>query len=129
MCSLNPSSSSAPLSSSSAAAFVAASGDETVLSVGGLRLGLAPAPADEDSQGNASDLLARRLGDAADWSDAARAARAVFRSAPPERLLQDSRVGCMVERLGWTDETLYSARLSSHALVPRLQDGRLVAVA
>lgn len=49
-------------SSSSAAAFVAASGDETVLSVGGLRLGLAPAPADEDSQGNASDLLARRLG-------------------------------------------------------------------
>ena len=49
-------------SSSSSSAFVAASGDETVLSVGGLRLGLAPAPADEDSQGNASDLLARRLG-------------------------------------------------------------------
>jgi len=38
------------------------SGDETVLSVGGLRLGLAPAPADEDAAGNASDLLARRLG-------------------------------------------------------------------
>jgi 2-phosphosulfolactate phosphatase len=72
------------------------------------------------------ELLARRLGDAADWSDAARAARAVFRSAPPERLLQESRVGCMVERLGWTDETLYSARLSSHTLVPRLQDGQLV---
>lgn len=55
-------SSSCSSPSSSAAAFVAASGDETVLSVGGLRLGLAPAPADEDSQGNASDLLARRLG-------------------------------------------------------------------
>ena len=43
-------------------AFVAASGDETVLAVGGLRLGLAPCPADEDALGNASDLLARRLG-------------------------------------------------------------------
>ena len=38
-------SSSCSSPSSSAAAFVAASGDETVLSVGGLRLGLAPTPA------------------------------------------------------------------------------------
>lgn len=48
--------------SSSSSASVAASGDETVLSVGGLRLGLAPAPADDDNDGNASDLLTRRLG-------------------------------------------------------------------
>lgn len=47
---------------SSSTAFVAATGDETVLAVGGLRLGLAPSPADEDALGNASDLLARRLG-------------------------------------------------------------------
>jgi len=72
------------------------------------------------------DLLASRLGERADFSDAARAARALYGHAPPHPSLADSRVGRMMRERGYGGEVEYAARLSVLDVVPRLDDGRLV---
>lgn len=71
-------------------------------------------------------LLAERLGEQADFSDAARVARTLFRSGDPVPTLTDCRVGRMMTGRGLAHEIAYAARLSALDVVPRLEDGRLV---
>jgi 2-phosphosulfolactate phosphatase len=73
------------------------------------------------------DLLAGRLGESADFSDAARAARALYRHADPAPSLLGCRVGRMMAERGLEHEVRYAARLSALEVVPRLQGGELVA--
>jgi 2-phosphosulfolactate phosphatase len=73
-------------------------------------------------------LLAERLGEQADFSDAARVARTLFRSGDPVPTLTDCRVGRMMTERGLAHEIAYAARLSALDVVPRLADGRLVPV-
>jgi 2-phosphosulfolactate phosphatase len=72
------------------------------------------------------ELLAERLGEQADFSDAARVARTLFRSGDPIPTLTDCRVGRMMTERGLAHEIAYAARLSALDVVPRLEDGRLV---
>jgi 2-phosphosulfolactate phosphatase len=71
------------------------------------------------------DLLARRLGDGADFSDAARAARLLYRSGPPAETLLGCRVGRMMIERGLEREVHYAARLSVANVVPRYEGGVL----
>ncbi len=73
------------------------------------------------------DLLARRLGEGADFSDAARAARALFRSGAPAATLADCRVGRMMTARGLAHEVDYAARLSALEVVARLEGEAVVA--
>ncbi|MCC7546376.1 MAG: 2-phosphosulfolactate phosphatase [Burkholderiales bacterium] len=70
------------------------------------------------------ELLADRLG-AHDLSDAAWAARALYRSEPAEALLMRCRVGRMMQARGLADEVRFAARESVMQVVPKLVDGRL----
>ncbi len=72
------------------------------------------------------ELLAERLGREADFSDAARVARVLFRSGDPVPTLTDCRVGRMMAERGLAHEIAQAARLSTLAVVPRLEAGRLV---
>ena len=72
-------------------------------------------------------LLAERLGEQADFSDAARVARRLFRSGDPVATLTDCRVGRMMTERGLAHEIAYAAQLSALAVVPRLAAGRIVA--
>ena len=74
------------------------------------------------------DLLAGRLGEDADFSDAARAARALFLHDEPQASLLGSRVGRFMTRHGMEHEVRYCAQLSTLDVVPRLRDGRLFAL-
>jgi 2-phosphosulfolactate phosphatase len=71
-------------------------------------------------------LLAERLGEQADFSDAARVARTLFRSGDPVPTLTDCRVGRMMTERGLAHEIAYAAQLSALAVVPRLEAGRIV---
>jgi 2-phosphosulfolactate phosphatase len=71
-------------------------------------------------------LLAERLGEQADFSDAARVARTLFRSGDPVPTLTDCRVGRMMTERGLAHEIAYAAQLSALAVVPRLAAGRIV---
>ncbi len=71
------------------------------------------------------DLIAERLGEEQDFSDAAVAARTLFRNEDPEGLLLRCRVGKMMQERGLTEEVRFAARLSPLDVVPRLVDGRL----
>lgn len=73
------------------------------------------------------ELLAERLGERADFSDAARAARALFRHADPEASLLGCRVGKMMAGRALEHEVRYAARLSALDVVPRLRGGELFA--
>jgi 2-phosphosulfolactate phosphatase len=73
------------------------------------------------------DLLAERLGRRADLSDAARGARALFRAGDPAATLLESRVGRMMIDRGLAHEVEYAAQLSTLDVVPRLENGRVVA--
>jgi 2-phosphosulfolactate phosphatase len=75
------------------------------------------------------DLIADELGEARDLSDAAWAARAVYRSEAPESALLRCRVGKLMQERGLADEVRFAARLSVMDVVPKLVDGRLVPVA
>jgi phosphosulfolactate phosphohydrolase-like enzyme len=75
------------------------------------------------------DLLAAELGEGHDFSDAAWAARALYRSERAEPLLLRSRVGQMMQERGLTEEVKFAARLSVMDVVPKLIDGRLTPVA
>jgi 2-phosphosulfolactate phosphatase len=72
-------------------------------------------------------LLAERLGEQADFSDAARVARKLYRSGDPLPTLTDCRVGQMMMERGLAHEIAYAAQLSVLDVVPRLEGGRLVA--
>jgi 2-phosphosulfolactate phosphatase len=65
------------------------------------------------------------LGGAADFSDAAKAARALYRNAPARQALLDSRVGRMMAARGLTREVEFAARLDAFPVVPFLERGRL----
>jgi 2-phosphosulfolactate phosphatase len=73
------------------------------------------------------DLIAARLGDTMDFSDAARAARALYRSADPLPRLLDCRVGRMMQSHGLEHEVDYAAQRSVLDVVPMLEGERLVA--
>jgi 2-phosphosulfolactate phosphatase len=73
------------------------------------------------------ELLVDRLGARLDLSDAARAARALFRHADPEPSLLGCRVGRMMAERGLEHEVRYAARLSALDVAPRLRGGELVA--
>jgi 2-phosphosulfolactate phosphatase len=71
------------------------------------------------------ELIARELGEGRDFSDAAIAARALFRSESAESVLYRSRVGKMMQDRGLTHEVEYAAQLSRLDVVPKLVDGVL----
>lgn len=73
------------------------------------------------------DLIAARLGDRLDFSDAARAAWAIYRSAEPLPRLLDCRVGRMMVEHGLQREVEYAAQRSILDVVPRLEGERLIA--
>ncbi len=74
------------------------------------------------------DLLARRLGERADFSDAARAARRLFHSGDPLPSLLDCRVGRMMAERGFTHEVEYAAQLSVLPVVPHFIGDQIVAL-
>ena len=74
------------------------------------------------------DLLAGRLGEPADFSDAAHAARALFRHADSEASLLGCRVGRMMAGRGLEHEVRFAAQLSALDVVPRLREDRLLPV-
>lgn len=73
------------------------------------------------------ELVAQRLGEQADFSDAARAARVLFRARDPLPSLLDCRVGRMMADRGFTSEIEYAAQLSVLPVVPKFDGGRIVA--
>jgi len=74
------------------------------------------------------ELIAQRLGEQADFSDAARAARLLFRARDPLPSLLDCRVGRMMVERGSTHEVEHAAQLSVLPVVPRFEGGRIVAL-
>jgi 2-phosphosulfolactate phosphatase len=72
-------------------------------------------------------LLAERLGERTDFSDAARVARALYRSGDPYPTLRECRVGRMMVERGLEHEIEFAAQRSTLEVVPRLAGGRLVA--
>jgi 2-phosphosulfolactate phosphatase len=73
------------------------------------------------------ELLAERIGGDADFSDAARVARMLFRSGEPVAMLRDCRVGRMMIERRLEHELAYAGQLSTLDIVPRLVEGRMVA--
>ena len=73
------------------------------------------------------DLIAERLGERTDFSDAARVARALYRSGEPYATLRDCRVGRMMAARGLEHEIEFAAQRSTLDVVPRLDGDRLVA--
>ncbi|HLS87587.1 MAG TPA: 2-phosphosulfolactate phosphatase [Burkholderiales bacterium] len=73
------------------------------------------------------DRLASRLGPGADVSDAARAARAVFRSARLPQALHECRVGRLMASLGLAREVEFACRLDEYEVVPAMAGERLIA--
>jgi 2-phosphosulfolactate phosphatase len=74
------------------------------------------------------ELLAQRLGESADFSDAARAARSLYRAGEPEESLLACRVGRMMLERGLEREVRYAARRSVTGVVPRYDAGVLRAL-
>ena len=71
------------------------------------------------------ERFAEELGPAADFSDAARAARTVFRhSALPQALLE-CRLGRMMSARGLRHEVEFACRIDAFPVVPALDDARL----
>lgn len=66
-----------------------------------------------------------RLGEGADFSDAARAALAVYQSARFPHTLLECRVGRMMARRGLAHEVEFACRENEYPVVPVLEDGRL----
>lgn len=72
------------------------------------------------------DRLTQRLGAGPDLSDAAIAARQLFRSANLLQALLDCRVGRMMTARGLREEVAFAARMDEYRVVPALQNGRLI---
>lgn len=71
------------------------------------------------------ERFARRLGAAADLSDAAKAALALYRQAPTPEALLDCRVGRMMVGRGLRHEVEFACREDAFPVVPLLEAGRL----
>lgn len=65
------------------------------------------------------------FGEGADFSDAARAALAVYQSARFPQTLLDCRVGRMMARRGLAHEVAFACRENEYPVVPVLEGGRL----
>jgi 2-phosphosulfolactate phosphatase len=74
------------------------------------------------------ERLCALLGDGADLSDAAKAARAVFRAARLPQALLECRVGRMMTARGLGREVEFACRLDEFRVVPAMEDGRLRAL-
>jgi 2-phosphosulfolactate phosphatase len=75
------------------------------------------------------ERLAQRLGSGADLSDAARAARALFRHSQAPQALLECRVGRMMAARNLRHEVEFACRFDAYPIVPALEDGRLRIVA
>ena len=71
------------------------------------------------------ECFAEALGPAADFSDAAKAARMVYRQARIPEALLDCRVGRMMVGKGLAREVEFAGRLDAVPVVPMLEDGRV----
>jgi 2-phosphosulfolactate phosphatase len=71
------------------------------------------------------ERFAAHLGATVDLSDAARAARTVFRHAPLPQALLECRLGRMMEKRGLRHEVEFAARIDALPVVPVLEAGRL----
>jgi 2-phosphosulfolactate phosphatase len=71
------------------------------------------------------ERFADLLGDAADFSDAAKAARMVYRNARAPEALLDCRVGRMMVAKGLAHEVEFACQLDAVPVVPMLQEGRV----
>ena len=71
------------------------------------------------------ERLAELLGASADLSDAAKAARALYRNARAPEVLLDSRVGRMMSARGLQHEAEFACRFDAYPVVPALEGGRL----
>jgi 2-phosphosulfolactate phosphatase len=71
------------------------------------------------------ELLAQRLGEGADFSDSARAARSLYRAGDPAESLLACRVGRMMLERGLDREVRYAAQRSVADVVPRYEGGVL----
>jgi 2-phosphosulfolactate phosphatase len=71
------------------------------------------------------ECLARCLGAAADLSDAAKAALALYRHAKAPEALLDCRVGRMMAARGLQREVEFACRRDAFPVIPVLEDGRL----
>jgi 2-phosphosulfolactate phosphatase len=71
------------------------------------------------------ERFAERLGRAADLSDAAKAARTVYRNARTPHDLLDCRVGRMMAAKGLAREVEFACRVDAFPVVPTLDAGRL----
>ena len=69
--------------------------------------------------------FAERLGAAADLSDSAKAAWALFQHAHAPQALLDCRVGRMMAARGLRQEVEFACRMDAHPVVPVLEQGRL----
>lgn len=65
------------------------------------------------------------LGEEADFSDAAKAALAVYRGAALPQALLDCRVGRLMARKGLSHEVAFACRENEYTVVPVLEGGRL----
>jgi 2-phosphosulfolactate phosphatase len=72
------------------------------------------------------DLLSNALDESSDFSDAALAARSLFRAEDAADCLLRARVGRMMIERGLTHEVHYAAELSTLSAVPKLVGGRLM---
>jgi 2-phosphosulfolactate phosphatase len=71
------------------------------------------------------ERFAELLGEAGDLSDAAKAARLLYRQAAAPQALLDCRVGRMMVAKGLAHEVEFACRLDALPVVPALQEGRL----
>ena len=72
------------------------------------------------------DLFATALGPGIEFSDAALAARYLYRGNKPVECLLASRVGRMMVERGVEDEVRFAAQRGKFEVVPKLVEGRLV---
>src|SRR6267143_284117 len=75
------------------------------------------------------ERFAERLGAAGDLSDAARAARTVYRNSPLPQALLECRLGRMMSARGLRHEVEFACRTDEFPVVPVHDDGRLRLVA
>lgn len=72
------------------------------------------------------DLFTTALGPGVEFSDAALAARFLYRGSKPVECLLASRVGRMMVERGLEDEVRFAAQRGKFDVVPSLADGRLI---
>jgi 2-phosphosulfolactate phosphatase len=71
------------------------------------------------------ERFAERLGAAADLSDAAKAARLLYRSAPTPEALLDCRVGRIMAAKGLAREVEFACRFDAFPIIAALEQGRV----